>query len=277
MPLMPRLSMNELTTFRWSFDEDLHHYRRAGYEAIGLWRRKLSDFGEERSVELLAESGLAVSNLMWAGGFTGNDGRSLKESVEDAKLAIRTAAVFQAGCLVLYSGGRNNHTQRHSQRLLRNALDELLPMAEDYQVTLALEPMHPACAAEWTILTGLEETLDLLADYGSHYLKLVYDTYHFPLRGPDLQLLADMAPSIGVVHLGDSCLPHNIDQQRCLLGDGKTPLSAIVGTLLEAGYEGDFDVEIMGDAVQPADYETLLHESRAAFAEALSASNIVRQ
>ena len=43
---MPRLSMNEMTTFRWSFEEDVQHYREAGYPAIGVWRQKLADLAK---------------------------------------------------------------------------------------------------------------------------------------------------------------------------------------------------------------------------------------
>ena len=86
---MARLSINELTTFRWTFEEDVHHYQAAGIEGIGVWRQKLSDFGEEKGIELLVDSGLRVSSLLWAGGFTGSDGRSHKESVEDGKEAIK--------------------------------------------------------------------------------------------------------------------------------------------------------------------------------------------
>src|SRR4051794_35720367 len=80
---MTRLSMNELTTFRWSFEQDVAQYLAAGFGAIGVWRQKLSDYGEEKGIELLAESGLQVSNLLWAGGFTGSDGRTFRESIED--------------------------------------------------------------------------------------------------------------------------------------------------------------------------------------------------
>ena len=89
---MARISMNELTTYRWSFEEDVQQYAKAGFDAIAVWRHKLSDFGEEKGAELIAESGLKVSSLLWAGGFTGSDGRSHKESVEDAHDAIRLAA-----------------------------------------------------------------------------------------------------------------------------------------------------------------------------------------
>src|ERR1041385_2445400 len=122
---MAGLSINEMTTYRWSFEEDVLNYRAAGVGAIGVWRQKLADFGEEKGIELLAESRLEVSNLLWAGGFTGSDGHSYRESIKDAVEAIRLAAALKAGCLVIYSGGRNGHTQNHARRLFVTALREL--------------------------------------------------------------------------------------------------------------------------------------------------------
>ena len=109
---MTLLSMNEITTFRWSLEEDVENYQQAGYRAIGVWRQKLSDGDEDRAIDLVAESGLVVSNLMWAGGFTGSDGRTLAESIDDAAEAIRLAAALQAGCLVIYPGGSQTRDNR---------------------------------------------------------------------------------------------------------------------------------------------------------------------
>ena len=147
---MAKLAISELTTFRWSFDEDVNAYRSAGIDAIGVWRQKLSDFGEEKGSELLHETGLTVSSLSWAGGFTGSDGRSYKDSLDDARDAIRLAASLRAGCLIVHSGSRAGHTHNHARRLLKNALSELLPMAAEHSVTLALEPMHRGCGSPWS-------------------------------------------------------------------------------------------------------------------------------
>src|SRR4051794_18076560 len=81
---MARLAISELTTFRWSFEEDVEQYRSAGANAIGVWRQKLADVGEERGAAILSAAGLAVSSLQWAGGFTGSDGHSHQESIADA-------------------------------------------------------------------------------------------------------------------------------------------------------------------------------------------------
>ena len=103
---MARISMNELTTYRWSFEEDVQNYADAGIEAMAVWRQKLSDFGEEKGIELISECGLRVSSLLWAGGFTGSDGRSHKESIEDAHDAIRLATSLGTDSLIVYSGPR---------------------------------------------------------------------------------------------------------------------------------------------------------------------------
>lgn len=258
---MPILSMNELTTYRWTLEQDVERYAAAGYEGIGVWRQKLADFGEERGVDLLAESGLKVTNLLWAGGFTGSDGRSLDESVSDAAHAVRLAGAMGAGCLVVYPGGRNNHTQRHAERLLEGAIDEMLDLAVAADVTLAIEPMHPACAHEWTFLSSLEATRDFVERRRSSHLKLVLDAYHF---GDDPALFAnlvDIVPYIGIVHLGDFKARHSIDWDRCPLGEGQLQLDALVRGLLDAGYHGDFDVELFGREIELTDYQHLLHSS----------------
>jgi len=259
------LSMSEVTTFRWSFEEDVRRFVAAGYEGIGVWRQKLADYGEEEGVDLLAETGLRVTNLLWAGGFTGSDGRSQQDSIEDAEHAIRLAGAMNADCLVVYPGGRNHHTFRHAERLLRTAIDKLLGLAEAADVTLALEPMHPACAAEWTFLTDIESTIAFMESYATPHLKLVFDAYHFGDDRAVISNLREIVPYTALVQLGDRHKAHGIEQDRCLLGNGDVPLSRIVHNLLEAGYEGNFDIELAGEDIELNSYNHLLSISKIAF------------
>lgn len=259
---MTRLSMNELTTYRWSFDEDLLHYREAGYEAVGVWLRKLRDYGEERAIELVEESGLTISHVGWEGGFTGADASSAAENLAQARETLALCSELNAGCLVVYSGGRNGHTRRHAGRLLRSALDELLPYADAAGVPLAVEPMHPACAEGWTFLTSLSAALELVQEYETPALRLAYDAYHFPLTESEWPLLAEVAPYLAIAHLGDLEDPHGVDHARVPLGEGEAPLGGIAQTLVNAGYTGCFDVKLMGPSIEMADYHGLLRDSR---------------
>jgi sugar phosphate isomerase/epimerase len=262
---MARLSMNEMTTFRWSFEEDVAQYAAAGFTALGVWRQKLSDFGEEKGIELLAKRQLSVSNLLWAGGFTGSDGRSFRESIDDALEAIRLAAAMHAGCLVVYSGARAGHTHSHARRLLRDAFRELVPAADDVDVTLAIEPMHAHCAAEWTFLTSLDDALALIDAAESPRVKLAFDTYHLGLEPDILERIPALAHRIAVVHLGDSKQQPDGESNRCRLGEGTIPLAEIVSALEGAGYSSFYDVELMGEEIEAADYRELLEHSRQAF------------
>jgi hypothetical protein len=67
------------------------------------------------------------------------------------------------------------------------------------------------------------------------------------------------------VHLGDGLCPPDCEQSRHCLGDGTLPLSCIVGALQRAGYNGYFDVELMGEAIEACDYQQLLERSKQAF------------
>ncbi|MEQ8849561.1 MAG: sugar phosphate isomerase/epimerase family protein [Botrimarina sp.] len=259
--------MNQLTTYRWSFEEDLVRYAESGYDGVGVWLRKLSDFGVERGVDLVADTGLSVAGMSWVGGFTGADAASPRENLAVARDALRVAAQLKAACLKVHSGGPNGHIRGHAMRLFRQALDQLLPFAEEFGVPLAIEPMHQACAAEWTLLTDLASALALVREYDSPGLKLAMDTYHFPIGPEGWPLLRELAPHLAVVHLGDIDRPHGVDQWRRPLGQGAAPLGGIVRTLCEAGYTGMLDVKLIGPEFTASDYETLLVESRAAVAD----------
>ena len=262
---MSLLSMNQVSTFRWSLDQDVERYCQAGYDGIGVWRQKLADYGEQEGIELIRASGLRATNLMWAGGFTGSDGRSVEESVADAAEAIRTAAALEAPCLVLYSGGRNNHILSHAARLLRAALDPLVDLAGELDVTLAIEPMHAACAADWTFLTDVESALDFVQSYDAPHLQLAIDSYHFAHDQALLANLDQIVPWTALVHLGDRREPHGIDHNRAPLGTGRLPLMGFIQGLRDAGYAGDFDVKLLGREFDPRRYDALLHGSREFF------------
>jgi sugar phosphate isomerase/epimerase len=261
---MAELSVNETTTFRWSLEEDAAHYAAAGIHALGVWRQKLSDCGLARALELLQHHGLKVSHLFWAGGFTGSEGRSYCESVEDAAEALRTAAALGAGCLLVCSGARAGHTYNHARRLVGGALVELTPLAQQLGVVLALEPMHPGCAAQCTFLTTLDETLAVLSAAGPQ-VKMVLDTYHLGLDPALLERIPEIVPHLALVQLGDAKQPPQGEQNRCRLGEGVVPLQKIVSALQAAGYDGYYDVELLGEELESADYQDLLCHAKQAF------------
>jgi len=259
---MMKLSMNETTTFRWSFEEDVKAYSAAGIPAIGVWRQKVSDCGQAKAIQIVSQHGLEVSHLFWAGGFTGSDGRSYRESIDDALEAVQMAAALKTKCLVVYTGSRAGHTYNHARRLVKDALVELADRAGPLGVVLAVEPMHPGCAGQWTFLTGVDEVLVLLSAVGSPQVKMVFDTYHLGQDPTTIDRIGELAPHIALVQLGDAKSPPTGEQNRCRLGEGTVPLRKITSALQAAGYDGYLDVELLGEEFEMCDYGSLLEHAK---------------
>ena len=271
---MAELSMNETTTFRWSFEEDVAQYAAAGIPAIGVWRQKLSDCGLSKARELLRRSGLKVSHLFWAGGFTGSDGRSYRESVDDAAEAVRTAAELDCRTLVVCSGPRAGHTYNHARRLVQGAWRSWPRQAGELGVTLAIEPMHAGCAEQWTFLTTLDDTLELLDAVASPQVKMVLDTYHL---GQERGLVDGWPRFCPGWRLSSLATPGGRPQaSRTAAGSAKAwcRLAEIVAALKAAGYDGYYDVELLGEELEAADYPSLLQHAKEAFGKLVESGRV---
>lgn len=260
---MNTLAISQLSTLRWSFEEDAEAYAARGFTGIGVYRTKLEDFGVDRAVELLAESSLRVTSLSWAGGFTGSDGRTFEEAVADARSAVADAATLRAETLIVLAGGRNNHIRNHARRTLCEALQEIAGWAEDFGVRLSLEPIHPGCGDEWSFVNDLHSTLDIIDAVASPQLGIVLDTYHLGMDEDVLSWLPEVIPHLHLVQLGDARHTPLGEMNRCLLGEGCVPLPTILETLTEHRYAGPLEVELIGEDVEPLPYDEVLDHTRA--------------
>lgn len=266
-PWLARLAISEMTTIRWSLLDDVVHLRAEGVESISVWRKKVADFGEERAMELIRDGGLTVASVSSAGGFTGHGGNSLSSAIDDARDALRLAGELQAGCLVLVSGSRAGHTQRHVRRLLRDSLVKLGDVAAQVNVPLALLPKHPRSAGDWSFLTSLDETLEVLDDCGHPNVGLAFDVFQLAHEADLAGRVADALPWIKTVQLSDCRENSRSGNDRALPGEGTLPLRRIVEQLEVGGYQGFYDFEIWSDEIWKQDYVQVLRRCRESFQE----------
>ena len=111
----------------------------------------------------------------------------------------------------------------------------------------------------------------LVREIDSPSLKVVVDTYHSCEAISTNPCLAAIVPYIAIVHLGDrNCTP-DINHDRCCLGEGTLEIGSAVQALIDAGYEGHFDIELFGEVIETRCYHRILEESREAFVGLFSA------
>lgn len=254
-----RISICQFSTFKWTLHEDVARYRSHGFDSIGIWRRKLEEEDCENAIDILYENKMSVSSVHWAGGFTG-DGLSFADAIDDAIESIEFASRVAADCLIVHPGSRNGHTTSHASRLFQSALDELLPVASDYGVQLALEPALGPKSNSWTFLDTFQQTLDLLKSYPTQFLGLTLDLHQVGFDSEIFESMDSFGNRISLVQLADRNRNPK-DQSRLGLGEGDLAIEKWLEKLVEVGYEGMFEVEVHGQAVQGQDYFSFLDQT----------------
>ena len=58
--------------------------------------------------------------------------------------------------------------------------------------------------------------------------------------------------------MADGHSPSEHEQNRTRLGAGSVPLREVVAALRAVGYDGDYDVELVGQEIEATDYRELL-------------------
>lgn len=242
-----------MTTLRASFEEDLSARQLAGVAAIGLWRKKIVEVGESVAVEAVRNSGLDVTTLSYAGGFSGSAGLQFREALDDGYDALFTAAAVGARTLIISPGGRARYTARHEFRLVTQAIRELSFVAEELDVQLAVMPRTTRHAGRWTSQHSLEQAVALCDATGRSNVGVVYDTFYLAEDGDALNVAGQCAERIFVLQLNDALESGGPEYGQCMPGAGNLPIRETIQCLYESGFSGDVDVQIFAEEVWKQD------------------------
>ncbi len=261
---MFQIALSQITTARWELPRELPCFANNGFSSVALWRHKISDFTNDEIQLLFQEYSMNASSVQWAGGFTGSDGRSFEESLTDAEDAIHLASSLKCPIVVLHSGSRGGHTLSHARRLLADAIESLIPVANQKNVQLALKPLHPHASAGCSFLTELTDAIALIDQFNECSLLnrpvgLSLDLWHFADDPHLLDHLPDLVRRTLVIQVADRTAPPSNEHERLPVGRGMLPLKDIASQCIAAGYDGVFEFDPIGEAVEAVGYESVIH------------------
>lgn len=254
---LERLSLNQKTTNSWSLQEAIDGCVAGGIGSIGVWREPLAVLGVEAGAKAIADAGLRVSSLCRGGFLTAEGDEAGAQAIADNTAAIDEAAALGADCLVLVVGGlpKGSRDLPAARRRVADRLAQLVPVAHDRGVRLALEPMHPIFTADRGVLATLGEALDLAEPYDPQDVGVVVDTFHV-WWDPDVERqIARAAGRIASFQVCDwiTPLPPDALLSRGMMGDGHIDFHRLRRLVDDAGYTGDIEVEIFNAEVWATD------------------------
>lgn len=245
MTIHPRVCVSGISSWNQSLADDVALYKELGVHTIGAALRKIEG---DVDVELLRSSGLAVANVIGVG-HTG-----LTRGFEIAQRLAAPAIVFTTG-----PAGALEWDD--AADAFAAAVIPQLPAP----VKLCLEHTN-SLRHDVSFVHTLRDAIDLARRLDIHVCMEINACW----AERDLaRTIADGIDRIGVVQVSDFAIGTLSTPNRLVPGDGDIPLARIIGQVLDAGYEGVFDLELVGPKIEEEGYASAIARSCAYLSDLL--------
>jgi sugar phosphate isomerase/epimerase len=256
------LSLNTATVRRQGdLTEIIEACARHGIRAIDPWRDQVAAIGLDRAVRAVRDAGLELSGYCRGGMFT-SDAAHRIEARDDNRRAVDEAKALGAPCVVLVVGGLPQYSRPGSaaskdiaaaRTQVEDAIAEMLDYARTVQMPLAIEPLHPAYAADRACVNTTRQALnicDKLDPQCTGALGVALDVYHVWW---DPELLPQVARAgnqrLLAFHVCDWLVPTtDILNDRGMMGDGVIDIKSVRSAVEAQGFAGYSEIEIFSTA-----------------------------
>ena len=238
----------------FTIEESIDSIHLAGYEAIEIMCDVPHAFppisnGKINSIQnSLKKNSMSISNL---NGFMmkaiedfhhpswiEESANYRKKRIEHTKNCLVLADILGAKTVSTEPGGpKTNQSTKKEYDLFLKGLFEVLPIAEELQVTLLIEP-EPELLIE-----NSTQFLDLIEKFNSKYIGLNFDIGHFYCVNEDpSELIIQMKDYIHHIHLED--IDYSRKHHHLIPGHGTIDFKSIFSSLNKINYDGFVTVEL---------------------------------
>jgi sugar phosphate isomerase/epimerase len=246
--------VSAISTFRLPFDDDLAFWKRHNIKTVGISVAKLEAFGWDAGTDIArraVDDGLRVADLIGLSPFHLARPEGWDAQRERLMRSIATAVAVEAPLIVFTTG-------------------PFAPLSWDEAADAFAEAIAPVLqeAASRRIDVAIEHTNSLRVDVGFvHTLRDAIDLARRLDTGVCMEMNAcwaerSRAATIGagvdrirLVQVSDFRVGTIASSQRLVPGDGNIPIGTIIRELLDAGYDGVFELELIGDDIIAEGYD----------------------
>ncbi len=233
---------------------------RHGIRAIDPWRDQVAAIGLDRAVRIVRDAGRDLSGYCRGGMFVADDAHR-QAARDDNRRAVDEAKALGASCLVLVVGGLPQYSRPGSvasrdivaaRAQVDDGIAELLDYARQVDMPLAIEPLHPAYAADRACVNTTRQALDIcdrLDPAKSGAIGVALDVYHI-WWDPEVLAQIERAGKARLLafHVCDWLVPtKDILNDRGMMGDGVIDIRSLRAAVEAQGFAGYSEIEIFSN------------------------------
>jgi sugar phosphate isomerase/epimerase len=240
----PRLSVDAMCTFPWSFEQDLALWSSMGIRHAGLLISKLSIDPDAKMARLTA-AGIRASTLI-----TEQFDLSAPETWDATRAAHRFAIDLVAGHgggSIYFTPGRTTGAPWRDD--LKRLAEAVAPTVTHARARGVLAALEPSLRTSVSFVNTLRDAIDVAEETGA---SLIADFGNMWMERDFRETVARAMPHIALVQIGDVVIGSSgrpAPGGRVHIGDGELPIRRMLTDVLDAGYTGLFDLEVV-----PADF-----------------------
>jgi sugar phosphate isomerase/epimerase len=247
----PRVSLNVISTWSQSLEADIALWADLGITKVGLMSPKFYAPGWDAGGQAVQDSGVQVSNMTCY--------------VHEIPQALEFCAAVGCGLLYTVSGRISpGPWDEAAKRFCENTAPHLA-RAEQLGVKLAIEATNPLRCDESFVFT-VRDSIDLARMAG---IGIVFDFFSAWYERDVEKLVRDNIDLVTLVQFCDYKIGTYCTGIRFAVGDGDIPNEELMAVVLDAGYRGDFDLELLGPQLEAEGYRAPIARSIARASEIL--------
>jgi len=227
---------------------------------ISPWRDQVAHVGLDKAVKAVRDHDLELSGYCRGGMFVSDEAHRQQQR-DDNKRCVDEAVALGSPCIVLVVGGLPQYSRPGSapskniinaRAQVDDGIAEMMEYARQAKMPLAIEPLHPAYAADRACVNTTEQALDIcdrLDPNRTGMLGVALDVYHI-WWDPELhaQIARAGQDRLLAFHVCDWLVPtKDILNDRGMMGDGVIDIKSTRAAVEAQGFAGYSEIEIFSE------------------------------
>ena len=255
-----RLSVNCISSYQQPLASDVELWRELGIDHVALILPKIEEIGWDAARELIIGAGLRVSTIFGPTYRRLDADRSLGWWDADQQGTVDTvefAASVGAASVYVCSGAAPTYSWDEAADAFRELVAPAVARGAELGVPLLLEPTNPL-RSDVSFVFWQRDAMDLARRAGTKVMLDLQSSWYE--RGLE-QVVRGNVDVIGLTQISDFVIGTTETGNRVVPGDGDIPLERLLAMVLDAGFEGSFDLEVMGPRVEAEGYRSSVRRS----------------